>query len=79
MFAKISNNQVEKFPIMNLCDEFPNVSFPLEILDTHMPEGYVKVFSSDPPSIGENQNAIPDTPIQIDGQWYLGWKIINLT
>jgi hypothetical protein len=78
MFAKIKNNQIEKFPIMNIRDEFPNVSFPLDMLECHIPDGYVQVLSSNPPNVSSTQQAIPDTPVEKDGKWYLGWKIIEL-
>lgn len=43
MFAQIDNDKVIKFPIYNLKQEFPNISFPKDIHHEVLPDGIVFV------------------------------------
>lgn len=49
MFAQIEDGKVVKFPIYNLKQEFPNVSFPKDIHHEVLPEGIVFVHEESVP------------------------------
>lgn len=55
MYAIVQANQVVEFPIINIRHRFPNVSFPADILDRHLPTGVVRV------SIGAHPQYNPAT------------------
>lgn len=46
MFARIENNTIVEYPLFEgqLQERFPGLRFPLDVYDTPVPDGYVKVF-----------------------------------
>lgn len=79
MFAKIINNIVIEWPITNLRSVFPNTSFPEPLKDIDIPDGYVRVESSNPPRIGINEKVVTSLPVLRNGKWVQGWSVIRMT
>ena len=79
MFAKIENNVVLEWPVPSITARFPNTSFPEVLTVSALPEGYVRVKASAPPSTAANQKAVPSTPVKENNQWVQGWKIVELS
>ena len=79
MFAKIKNNVIVEYPITNIKVLFPNISFPEILTNDSMPDGYVMVGASAPPSTGLTQKAVPNTPVKQGDKWVQGWDVVNLS
>jgi hypothetical protein len=80
MYAKIENNQVAQWPIINITQLFPNTSFPVPITDNSMPAGYVIVHATPMPAIDNSVNKIVEvTPTRNNGKWFQTWQVVNLT
>lgn len=79
MFAKIKNGSVIEWPILNLTQLFPNISFPLLLKDSDMPEDYVIVKSTNLPSYSETQKIVAGEPTLEDGKWTQNWNVVELT
>jgi hypothetical protein len=74
MFAKIENNQVAEYPLTEgaIKMRFPNTSFPTNFV-VALPEGYVRVQPSSPPSENEMKVVAEGTPALVDGVWTQTW------
>lgn len=79
MFAKIKNNIIIEWPIASLSTLFPNTSFPVPLKHSDIPEGYVMVESSNPPTINVNQKIVAGLPVLRDGKWVQGWDVVDMT
>ena len=79
MFAKIKNNTVVEWPITNIRILFPNISFPEVLTDSAMPENYVMVNASVPPSVASNQKVVGGKPIKQGTKWVQGWDIVSIS
>lgn len=84
MYAKITNNIVEKYPfnIRDLQIEFPNTSFPLLMSDEALQEfGVYKVTVEAQPSFNDRTQYIElaTTPTFANGQATLTWSVVNKT
>jgi hypothetical protein len=44
-----------------------------------LPEGWAKVVETVPPHVEENQYATMDTPVFVDGEYVMQWKVVILT
>lgn len=76
MHAKIENNTVIEWPIVNLRQLFPNSSLPEDLTqDLALPTGYVHVNASMPPAVSAGEKATPSDPVLADGKWYQGWSV----
>ena len=74
MFAKIENNQVAEYPLTDgaIKLRFPQTSFPTNFVAA-LPEGYVRVQPSSPPSENEMKVVAEGTPALVDGVWTQVW------
>lgn len=79
MFAIIKDNEVIKFPILNLRREFPNSSFPVNLTDDNLPEGVVKVHVAAAPVANFNQKVVQANPTFDGEKWVQTWNVISLT
>lgn len=79
MFAKIKNNVVVEWPILNIFQVFPNTSFPSPLTDNDLPEGYVMVGTIPIPEIKETQKAIPGIPILQNSKWVQSWQVVDMS
>lgn len=70
MFAKIKNNTLAEWPIINLYLRFPNTSFPEPISDQSLPEGIVRLHTGDIPQYNPAmQHLVLQDPALIEGRW----------
>lgn len=80
MYAIVENNQIIEWPIVNLLQRFPQVSFANPINDNALPEGVVKVgISTFPQHNPLVQKPLLGNPELIDGQWIQQYSVENLT
>lgn len=81
MFAKINNNQIEKFPysLKEMRDEFNNVSFPEDVTDEILaPFGVVIVQTSSVPQYtSKTQFLSTNQPSLIDGKWTITYSVVD--
>lgn len=76
MFAQIKDGVVVKYPIPSLQALFPETSLPAELVDSNLPEGYVRVYTSAPPEVSFLQVAEPGLPVFTqDHRWVMGWTV----
>lgn len=79
MFARIENNTVMEYPIPNINQRFPNISFPLDPKDSDLPEGFVRVYAAENPTPGPLEKLVSLGPVQQDGRWVHGYEVAPLT
>jgi hypothetical protein len=80
MYAKIQNNQVVEWPIINIRDRFPRVSLPEIITDQVLPEGYVIVHHDPQPEYSWlTHKLVPAEPVYKNNQWVQNYTILPLT
>lgn len=77
MYAQVENNQIVEWPIVDLRRRFPNISFPVEIKDSHLPEGIVAVVSMPVPAFdAQTQKPVQESvPSFRNGRWELGYVV----
>ena len=76
MYAKISNNQVEKYPVQDIRAEFPDKSLPATLTRDNLPNGYVVVQPSTRPSYDQTTHTIAEGIPVLDGTvWVQTWTI----
>lgn len=81
MFAKITNDAVEKYPysIGELRKDYPNVSFPRNPTDEQLAEwGVVRVARVEAPNLGHTKEVTEGTPAKIKGVWSQTWNATDL-
>lgn len=78
MYARLENNGIAEFPIDNIRQRLPNVSFPDVIRDADLPEGFVSVAFGRLPSFDDKTQRVvsADTPEQIGGKWVLPYLVV---
>lgn len=80
MYAKIENNTVIEWPIVNLRQRLPEISLPEVLTDSNLPEGFVLVRYSAPPTYDPKlQKPVANTqPEFTDGYWQINYQIVAL-
>ena len=79
MYAKISNNQIEKYPVQDIRAEFPDKSLPAILTRGNLPDGYVVVQPSTKPSYDQTTHTIAEGTPVLDGTvWVQTWTITAL-
>ena len=81
MHARIENNQVVEYPIVNLRQHLPNTSLHADLTDnSKLPAGYVYVVPGDiPPHNPATHKAIQaTTPSLVHGRWVLAYSVTQL-
>lgn len=81
MFAKIDpkSKQVIKYPIYDLRHELPNISIPIDISSSNIPEGYVLVKSTEPPKYVPDQEKLVELyPIFVNDEYIQVWDVCKL-
>ena len=79
MFARIENNVPVEYPIPNINQLFPNISFPLDPKDNDLPKGYVRVYAAQNPTPGPLEKVVSLGPVWQDGRWVHGYEVSPLT
>lgn len=76
MYAKISNNQVEKYPVQDIRAEFLDKSLPAVLTRDNLPDGYVVVQPSTRPSYDQTTHTIAEgTPVLDGAVWVQTWTL----
>lgn len=80
MHAKIENNAVIQYPIVNLRQHLSNFSLPADLTnDAALPQGYVYVNTSAPPAFDPITQKVQEAqPVFAGGKWVKAWEIIEL-
>lgn len=79
MYAYIENFIVKKFPILNIRQEFPEISLPATILAEHLPAGYVEVHNVAPPTYDSFTQTLQEaTPALVNGKWVRVWDVVPI-
>lgn len=80
MHARIENNAVVEYPILNIYQRLPEVSLPQDITnDATLPEGFVYIHPTAAPAINPISQQIVDGTPTFDGmKWVQTWDIIEL-
>jgi cbb3-type cytochrome oxidase cytochrome c subunit len=81
MHAKIKNNQIFEYPIINLFQKVPDISLPADLTDDSLlPEGYVFVHNSDVPAYDQlTQHLVETTPVYIETKWVRQYNVEQLS
>lgn len=81
MYAKIINQKVVEYPIVNIRQAFPSTSFPEEILDKHLPSGIVRVHNSEFPQFNASTHKVVQRslPELVNGQWQTTFDVVELS
>lgn len=82
MYARIKDNEVVEFPIYNIRERFPNMSFPEQIMQGHLPDGYVIVeYPTEYPSYNPETHVVSDViiPRLKDEKWIVEYQLRALT
>lgn len=79
MFAKISGSTVLEWPIPNIVSRFPNISFPANLTDANLPEGYVYVGITSPPDIAPGKKVVPGMPVKQGSTWVQSWDVVDMS
>lgn len=80
MYARIENNQVAEWPIVNIYQRLPQVSFSEPINHANLPDGFVYVA---PPAMPEynpaSQSLVLNAPAMVDGSWKQVYSVVDLS
>ena len=80
MYAKIINDQVVDYPILNIRQRFPHLSLPEVILDADLPAGYFCVQPGSPPAFDPITQRIEQAAPQRQGNaWVQAWRVVDLS
>jgi hypothetical protein len=80
MYARIENNEVTEWPILSMRSALPQTSFPPEIEQRHLPDGYVLVKQSTPPACNpQTQKLVEVKPVTAAGEWLRHWDVVDLS
>lgn len=80
MYAIVSNNTITEWPIVNLPQRFPQISFANPINNNALPDGVVQVSVGPIPQYNPlTQKPVLGEPALVNGQWVQQYSIENLT
>jgi len=81
MHARIENNEVVEYPIVNLAQRLPHLSLPADLTnDQILPEGFVYVNPADVPAYDVSAQAIDGSvPVKMGEKWFIQYTIRNLS
>lgn len=80
MYARIENNQIAEWPIVNIYQRLPQVSFSEPINHANLPDGFVYVA---PPAMPEYNSAtqavVLNAPAMVEGLWQQVYSVVDLS
>jgi len=82
MHAKIENNSIVEYPIINLRQYLPNVSLPEDLSNNaNLPDGFVYITSGTPPQFNPNTQKLQQRsqPEKINNKWVLAYDVVDLS
>jgi len=78
MFAKVENNIIVEYPILNIRQKFPNICFPTILSDSDMPDNYVIIHQSKMPNFGVLEKVVEQTPIYDGNKWVQNFVVVDM-
>jgi hypothetical protein len=80
MYAIVNNNIISEWPIVNLPQRFPQISFANPINNNALPDGVVQVSVGAVPQYNPSiQKLVLGDPELVNGQWVQQYSIVDLT
>jgi hypothetical protein len=80
MYARIENGILVEWPIINLRQRLPQVSFAEEINNDNLPDGFVFISPSVVPTYDtETQSIVLDDPSLVNGIWTQEYSVVPLS
>ena len=80
MYAKIENNRIVEWPIVNLSQRFPQISFPEVVGINSLPKGIVFIASAVIPAYNTNTHSIRlKEPALVQGSWIQTYEVLPLS
>ena len=80
MYARIENGVLIEWPIMNLRQRLPQVSFAEVIDNDNLPEGFVFITTALVPTYNTNTHSVVlGDPTLVDGLWIQEYTVIPLS
>jgi len=81
MHAKIINNQVVEWPIINLRQRLPNVSMPADLTkNSDLPNTFFYIKSLPAPGYNPHTHKLVGyPPVLVHGEWVTGYTVVPLT
>jgi hypothetical protein len=80
MYARIENGVLIEWPIMNLRQRLPQVSFAEVIDNDNLPEGFVFITNALVPTYNTNTHSVVlGDPTLVDGLWIQEYTVIPLS
>lgn len=80
MYARIENNQIAEWPIVNIYQRLPQVSFSEPINHANLPDGFVYVAPPATPEYNPASQAVElNAPAMVDGSWQQVYNVIDLS
>jgi hypothetical protein len=74
MYLRIINNNISyPYSLKNLREDYPNISFPLELAEQTAIEWDIYEVRSTPKPIDYTKNIVEETPILVEGIYYQNW------
>lgn len=77
MFALVNEETVVEYPILDVRAKFPNISFPVQMENHHLPPGMVRIEPTEMPTVGRTQYVVEGTPVKNGSTWLQTWEIHN--
>jgi hypothetical protein len=79
MYAIIKNNEIVEWPIYNLPNRFPDISFPKVLTKNSLPENIVKIEKGNIPLYDPNLEKLNlEKPIKINTVWVEQYSVVPL-
>lgn len=81
VFAKIENGVAVEYPLYEgqLEERFPNLQFPMDVNNTPVPDGYVRVTPRDIANYDYSMSYSEGMPVQEGESWIQQWVATPLT
>ena len=80
MYARIENNQIAEWPIVNIYQRLPQVSFSEPINHANLPDGFVYVGPATVPEYDSaTQRLALEAPAMVNGSWQQVYSVVDLS
>jgi hypothetical protein len=80
MYIRFENNAAVEWPIMNLFQRFPDISFPETIAAESLPDGIAQLYTGTSPVFDKTTQKLElQTPTLIDSRWVQTYVVVSLS
>ena len=80
MYARIENSQLVEWPIVNIYQRLPQVSFSEPINHANLPEGFVYIAPATAPEYNPStQTIVLNAPAMLNGSWQQIYSVVDLS